>query len=38
MFQRWMADIMSYRRQSIEHMEKFETTVKKWKSRTTGTV
>ena len=37
-FQRWMADIMYFRRQATEHMEKFERTVKKWKIRSAGTV
>ena len=37
-FQRWMAYIMYYRRQATENMEKFETTVKKWKSSDAGTV
>jgi hypothetical protein len=38
MFQRWIADIMLYRRHATENMEKFETTVKKWKNRDAGTV
>jgi hypothetical protein len=37
-FQRWMADIMYFRRQATEHMEKFDSTVKKWKIRAAGTV
>ena len=38
MFQRWIADIMLYRRHATENMEKFEETVKKWKSRAVGNV
>ena len=38
MFQRWIADITLYRRHATENMEKFEETVKKWKSRAVGNV
>jgi len=38
MFQRWMTDIIHYRGQATEHIEEFETTVKKWKSRSVGII